>query len=162
MFLYQEPDLIGLTALDFLTDDIDRVQIDRKEDYNRLIENIEKVSKKSKSKVSSLTKKSQSLKDSMWSVKLNKHSCAGFYYLRGEIVMEETEALVSIDVNTGSHKGDRKDGKLYLQANIEAAAEVCRQMKLRNLGGLVIIDFIDMKNKEISESLPKDEIIHGQ
>jgi ribonuclease G len=66
----------------------------------------------------------------------------------GEIVMEETEALVSIDVNTGSHKGDRKDGKNFiLQANIEAAAEVCRQMRLRNLGGLVIIDFIDMKNK---------------
>ena len=66
----------------------------------------------------------------------------------GEIVMEETEALVSIDVNTGSHKGDRKDGKNFiLQANIEAAVEVCRQMRLRNLGGLVIIDFIDMKNK---------------
>ena len=66
----------------------------------------------------------------------------------GEIVMEETEALVSIDVNTGSHKGDRKDGKNFiLQANIEAAMEVCRQMRLRNLGGLVIVDFIDMKNK---------------
>ena len=66
----------------------------------------------------------------------------------GEIVMEETEALVSIDVNTGSHKGDRKDGKNFiLQANIEAAMEVARQMRLRNLGGLVIVDFIDMKNK---------------
>ena len=60
-------------------------------------------------------------------------------------------------MNTGSHKGDRKDGKNFiLQANIEAAiAEVCRQMKLRNLGGLVIIDFIDMKNKEISEKSSK-------
>ena len=48
----------------------------------------------------------------------------------GEIVMEETEALVSIDVNTGSHKGIRKDGKIFiLQANIESAvAEVARQM----------------------------------
>ena len=66
----------------------------------------------------------------------------------GEIVMEETEALVSIDVNTGSHKGNRKDGKNFiLQANIESAVEVARQMRLRNLGGLVIVDFIDMKNK---------------
>ena len=41
-FLYEEPDLIGLTARDFLTDDIDRVQVDKKDDYNRLIETIQK------------------------------------------------------------------------------------------------------------------------
>ena len=49
--------------------------------------------------------------------------------------MEETEALVSIDVNTGSHKGNRKDGKNFiLQANIEAAIEVSRQMRLKEFG----------------------------
>jgi ribonuclease G len=148
-FLYQEPDLIGLTARDFLTDDIDRVQIDRKDDYNRLIENIERVSKKSKSKISFFDEEIPIFE------RFNVERQIEQTFMRrvllpsgGEIVMEETEALVSIDVNTGSHKGDRKDGKNFiLQANIEAAAEVCRQMKLRNLGGLVIIDFIDMKNK---------------
>ena len=70
--------------------------------------------------------------------------------------MEETEALVSIDVNTGSHKGNRKDGKNFiLQANIESAVEVARQMRLRNLGGLVIVDFIDMKINLIRESFQK-------
>ena len=148
-FLYQEPDLIGLTARDFLTEDIDRVQVDRKDDYNRLIENIERVSKKSKSKVSFFDEEIPIFE------RFNVERQIEQTFMRrvllpsgGEIVMEETEALVSIDVNTGSHKGDRKDGKNFiLQANIEAAAEVCRQMKLRNLGGLVIIDFIDMKNK---------------
>ena len=148
-FLYQEPDLIGLTARDFLTDDIDRVQIDRKEDYSRLIETIQRISPKSKSKVSHFDEEIPIFE------RFNVERQIEQTFMRrvllpsgGEIVMEETEALVSIDVNTGSHKGDRKDGKNFiLQANIEAAAEVCRQMRLRNLGGLVIIDFIDMKNK---------------
>ena len=58
--------------------------------------------------------------------------------------MEETEALVSIDVNIAVASGDRKDGKNFiLQAT--AATEACRQMKLRNLG--LVSHFIDMKNK---------------
>ena len=148
-FLYEEPDLIGLTARDFLTDDIDRVQVDNKDDYNRLIETIQRISPKSKSKVSHFDEEIPIFE------RFNVERQIEQTFMRrvllpsgGEIVMGETEALVSIDVNTGSHKGDRKDGKNFiLQANIEAAMEVCRQMRLRNLGGLVIVDFIDMKNK---------------
>ncbi|OUU46220.1 MAG: ribonuclease E/G [Verrucomicrobia bacterium TMED56] len=148
-FLYQEPDLIGLTARDFLTDDVDRVQVDKKDDYDRLIETIQKIAPKSKSKVSYFDEKIPIFE------RFNVERQIEQTFMRrvllpsgGEIVMEETEALVSIDVNTGSHKGSRKDGKNFiLQANIEAAMEVSRQMRLRNLGGLVIIDFIDMKNK---------------
>ncbi len=148
-FLYEEPDLIGLTARDFLTDDVDRVQVDKKEDYNRLLETIQLISPKSKSKVSLFEEEIPIFE------RFNVERQIEQTFMRrvllpsgGEIVMEETEALVSIDVNTGSHKGDRKDGKNFiLQANIEAAMEVARQMRLRNLGGLVIVDFIDMKNK---------------
>ena len=148
-FLYQEPDLIGLTARDFLTDDVDRVQVDKKADYDRLIETIQKISPKSKSKVSFFDEEIPIFE------RFNVERQIEQTFMKrvllpsgGEIVMEETEALVSIDVNTGSHKGNRKDGKNFiLQANIEAAIEVSRQMRLRNLGGLVIIDFIDMKNK---------------
>ena len=147
--LYEEPDLIGLTARDFLTDDVDRVQIDNREDYTRLIDTIQRISPKSKAKVSLFEEEipifqrfnieRQIEQTFMRRVKLPSG---------GEIVMEETEALVSIDINTGSHKGNRKDGKNFiLQANLEAAVEVARQMRLRNLGGLVIIDFIDMKNR---------------
>jgi len=147
--LYEEPDLIGLTARDFLTDDVDRVQIDNREDYTRLIDTIQRISPKSKAKVSLFEEEipifqrfnieRQIEQTFMRCVKLPSG---------GEIVMEETEALVSIDINTGSHKGNRKDGKNFiLQANLEAAAEVARQLRLRNLGGLVVVDFIDMKNR---------------
>jgi len=147
--LYQEPDLIGLTARDFLTDDVDRVQIDNRPDYERLIETIQRISPKSKSKVALFEEQIPIFE------RFNVERQIEQTFMRrvllpsgGEIVMEETEALVSIDVNTGSHKGNRKDGKNFiLQANLEAASEVARQMRLRNLGGLVIIDFIDMKNR---------------
>lgn len=147
--LYQEPDLIGLTARDFLTEDVDRVQVDKKEDYDRLIESVQKISPKSKSKINHFDEEIPIFE--RFSVERQIEQT----FMRkvplpsgGEIVIEETEALVSIDVNTGSHKVDRKDGKNFiLQANIEAGVEVARQLRLRNLGGLVIIDFIDMKNK---------------
>jgi len=147
--LYEEPDLIGLTARDFLTDDVDRVQIDNEADYSRLIETIQRISPKSKAKVALFKEEIPIFQ------RFNVERQIEQTFMRrvklpsgGEIVMEETEALVSIDINTGSHKGSRKDGKNFiLQANLEAAVEVSRQMRLRNLGGLVIIDFIDMKNR---------------
>ncbi len=66
----------------------------------------------------------------------------------GSIVIEPTEALVSIDVNSGStSKGKNFDQSIY-QANMEAAAELARQLRLRDLGGLIVVDFIDMRNKK--------------
>ena len=136
-FLYQEPDLIGLTARDFFTDDVDRVQVDKKDDYERLLKIIQQVDPKSN------TRKKVSFFDEEIPIfeRFNVERQIEQTFMRrvllpsgGEIVMEETEALVSIDVNTGSHKGNRKDGKNFiLQANIESAAEVARQMRLRNL-----------------------------
>ena len=66
----------------------------------------------------------------------------------GEIVIDETEALIAIDVNTGSHKSRSGDEKnTIFQVNMEAAVEISRQIRLRNIGGLVIMDFIDMKER---------------
>lgn len=66
----------------------------------------------------------------------------------GSIVIDPTEALVAIDVNSGStSKGKNFDQSIY-QANLEAASEIGRQLRLRDLGGLVVVDFIDMRNKK--------------
>jgi ribonuclease G len=64
----------------------------------------------------------------------------------GYIVIDETEALVAIDVNTGRHKGGKDQEALILKVNLEAAEEICRQLRLRNMGGLIVLDFIDMKS----------------
>ncbi|WP_163340152.1 Rne/Rng family ribonuclease [Desulfopila sp. IMCC35008] len=66
----------------------------------------------------------------------------------GSIVIDPTEALVAIDVNSGStSKGKNFEQSIY-QANMEAASELARQLRLRDLGGLIVVDFIDMRNKK--------------
>ena len=65
----------------------------------------------------------------------------------GYIVVDETEALVAIDVNTGRHKGSKDQESTILKVNVEAADEICRQLRLRNMGGLIVLDFIDMKSR---------------
>ena len=148
--LYVEPDIIGRTVRDFLTEDIDRVMLDRREDYDAVLNEVIKISPRSKSKVQIFGE------DIPVFERFNIERQIEQTYLRcvplpsgGEIVIEETEALISIDVNTGSHKNKSKDGKDFiLQVNLEAATEICRQVRLRNIGGLVIMDFIDMKAKK--------------
>ncbi|MGC6423765.1 MAG: Rne/Rng family ribonuclease [Lentimonas sp.] len=148
--LYVEPDIVGRTVRDFLTEDIDRVMVDKREDFDNIIDEVTKISPRSKSKIHRFTD------DIPVFERFNIERQIEQTYMRcvplpggGEIVIEETEALISIDVNTGSHKNKNKDGKDFiLQVNLEAATEICRQIRLRNIGGLIILDFIDMKSKK--------------
>jgi ribonuclease G len=73
----------------------------------------------------------------------------------GYIVIDHTEALVSIDVNTGKYVGKRDFEQTVLKINLEAANEVVRQIRLRDLGGIIIIDFIDMEVLEHREQVYK-------
>ena len=66
----------------------------------------------------------------------------------GHVVIEQTEALVSIDVNTGRYTGRRDPAKTILKTNLEAAGEIARQLRLRDVGGIIVIDFIDMNEEE--------------
>jgi ribonuclease G len=69
----------------------------------------------------------------------------------GYIVIEETEALVSIDVNTGKYLGGHDLEETALRTNLEAAGEIARQLRLRDLGGVIVVDFIDMATTESRE-----------
>ena len=148
--IYMEPDIIGRTVRDFLTEDIDRVIVDKRQDYENIIKEVTDISKRSKSKVHLFDENIPIFE------RFNIERQIEQTYMRcvplpsgGEIVIEETEALISIDVNTGSHKNKSKDGKDFItEVNLEAATEVARQLRLRNVGGLIIIDFIDMKSRK--------------
>jgi len=148
--LYVEPDIVGRTVRDFLTEDIDRVMVDKRDDYDNIIDEVSKISPRSKSKIHYFGD------DIPVFERFNIERQIEQTYRRtvplpsgGEIVIEETEALISIDVNTGSHKNKGKDGNNFILAvNLEAATEIARQVRLRNLGGLIIMDFIDMKAKK--------------
>jgi ribonuclease G len=73
----------------------------------------------------------------------------------GHIVINPTEALVSIDVNTGKYVGRENAEETILKTNLEAAVEITRQIRLRDLGGIIIIDFIDMDKEEHKNSVLK-------
>ena len=66
----------------------------------------------------------------------------------GYLIVEPTEALVSIDVNTGRYTGKRDPEKTILKTNVEAAREIARQLRLRDVGGIIVCDFIDMEASE--------------
>jgi ribonuclease E len=82
----------------------------------------------------------------------------------GSIVINPTEALVAIDVNSGSTAKDKNFAETIFLANMEAAAEFARQLRLRDLGGLIVVDFIDMRNsrhireveKQVKASMKRD------
>ena len=147
--LYQEPDLVERTVRDFLTEEVDRVLIDSPEDHSRTQELVGQISKRSASKIA-LYKDSIPIFERFNIERQIEQTGQRKVPLPsgGEIVIDETEALISIDVNTGSHKSRGGDEKNVIYAvNLEAATEISRQIRLRNLGGLVIIDFIDMKER---------------
>ena len=153
--VYVEPDLIGRTVRDFLTEDVDRIVVDNKEAHELILSEVDKISPRSKSKVFHYKDEKPIFDQHKVEEQLNQ------IYQRnvplpsgGEIVIEETEALISIDVNTGSHRNSEKDGKNFILAvNLEAAKEIARQIRLRNIGGLIIVDFIDMKAKKDRDSV---------
>lgn len=66
----------------------------------------------------------------------------------GSIVIEQTEALVAIDVNSGRHHGRKNAEQTAFESNMEAAVEIARQLRLRDLGGLIVCDFIDMRTQK--------------
>ena len=84
----------------------------------------------------------------------------------GMIIIDHTEALTVIDVNTAKFVGNKNMEKTILKTNIEAAEEIARQIRIRNIGGIIIIDFIDMKNEEdrntvlnvLAQELKKDRV----
>lgn len=146
--LLAEPDIIERTIRDFLTDEIDRVIIDDLEAANRMRETIAKISRRSVRKIRYYNEPTPIFE------KFNIDRQIDEAFRRqvwlpcgGSIVIDETEALVAIDVNTGRNKNQKEMDKTILQTNLEAAEEITRQLRLRNIGGLVVIDFIDMRDR---------------
>ena len=149
VLLYQEPGLTERTVRDFLTEEVDRILVDNPEDFKLVQDLVGEVSPRSKSRVELYADPIPVFE------RYNIERQIEQLFQRrvplpsgGEIVIDETEPLTAIDVNTGGHRGKDggKDGSFITQANLEAVTEAARQIKLRNLGGLIMIDTIDMKN----------------
>ncbi len=145
--VFQEPDLIERTVRDFLTEDVERIVVDNVKAHDRMRDMISKISKRSAAKIK-LYSEAQPVFDRFAISKQLESTFTRQVHLKsgGYIVIDETEALVAIDVNTGRHKGGKDQESAILKVNLEAAEEICRQLRLRNMGGLIVLDFIDMKS----------------
>jgi len=146
--VFQEPDLIERTVRDFLTEDVERIVVDSPPAYERMRTMIARISKRSANKVK-LYSEHQPIFDRFNISRQLENTFTRQVHLKsgGYIVIDETEALVAIDVNTGRHKSGKDQESTILKVNLEAADEICRQLRLRNMGGLIVLDFIDMKQR---------------
>jgi ribonuclease G len=146
--VFQEPDLIERTVRDFLTEDVARIVVDNPAACDRMQAMISKISTRSARKII-LYNDPQPIFDRFNITKQLENAFSRQVHLKsgGYIVIDETEALVAIDVNTGRHKGGKDQETAILKVNLEAADEICRQLRLRNMGGLIVLDFIDMKKR---------------
>lgn len=146
--VYQEPDVVERVVRDSLTEDVDRIVIDSREVYEKLKNMVARISRRARNRLKLYDGEAPIFEhfdvekqlDSAFSRKVWLKS-------GGYLVIDETEALVAIDVNTGRHKGAASQEDVIFEVNSEAAEEVARQLRLRNIGGLVVIDFIDMRQR---------------
>src|SRR5689334_3070804 len=160
--LFEEPDLVERTVRDFLTEEINEIVCDDRTATDRMADMVGQISRRARNRVRHYDGATPIFE----TYGVQKQIDDAFHrqvWLKcgGYIVIDETEALVAIDVNTGRNKGGRDVEKTILQTNLEAADEIARQLRLRNIGGLIIGDFIDMKSRKDQQmvyALMKDRL----
>ena len=147
--IHKDLSLVYRTVRDLFNKDIDKFFINDKEQYEKVIEILNLTAPLMKPRVEYYSKN-----DGLFeSYELERKVCQladrkVWLKNKGYIVIDQTEALTSIDVNTGKFVGSSNFEDTVYLTNMEAAKEIARQLRLRDIGGIIIIDFIDMHNKE--------------
>ncbi len=147
--IHREMGITTRVIRDMFSEDVERVIVDQPEDYEEIQEYLRSLSPALCNRVE-LYKEETPLFDKFDIEKELEKSLKRKVWLRagGYILIDRTEALVAIDVNTGKNIGKSNLEETIFNTNMEAAAEICRQLRLRDIGGLIVIDFIDMKSVE--------------
>ncbi|MFL6528113.1 MAG: ribonuclease E/G [Chthoniobacterales bacterium] len=152
--VFEEPDIVERTVRDFLTEEIDEVICDEQDAVERMNTLVSQISRRARNRIK-FYDGAAPIFETFGVQKQVEDAFHRQVWLRcgGYIVIDETEALVAVDVNTGRNKGGRDVEKTILQTNLEAADEIARQLRLRNIGGLIIGDFIDMKSRKDQQAV---------
>ncbi len=148
-----------------MTDDVDRILVDNEREYKQLQQYLKTFSPQLCSRVN-LYREKQPIFDKFNIEREIEKTLDRKIWLKkgGYITIDQTEALVAIDVNTGRYVGKRDQEETILETNLLAAREIPRQLRLRDIGGIIVIDFIDMEKEanrrkllgELRQSLRKD------
>ena len=150
--VYREPSLVGKLLRDLLTEEFSAIRIDNELEHRRVLELVERIMPSLASKVRLYQKEYPIFEEYGVQAEIDK-ALRSKVWLKsgGSIVINQTEALVAIDVNTGRYVGKKTAGRLedtILKTNLEAVKEIVRQIRLRDLGGIIVLDFIDMEEKK--------------
>jgi ribonuclease G len=164
--VHSELDLVLRTVRDSLTEYVTRVVVDSKREFKRIRKFVSIFLPKFKTRVELYDEITPIFEKHGIEKDLQKiFSRKVWLKSGGYIVIDQTEALISIDVNSGKYVNTKDMEETALMTNLEAAKEIGRQLRLRNVGGIVILDFIDMESgthqklvmKELKDSLSKDK-----
>jgi ribonuclease G len=150
--VYQEQSLVAKLLRDLLTEEYSAIRIDNPLEYRRVVELIERIMPSLAGKVKLYEKEYPIFEEYGVQGEIDR-ALRSKVWLKsgGSIVINQTEALVAIDVNTGRYVGKKSAGRLedtILKTNLEAVKEIVRQIRLRDLGGIIVLDFIDMEEKK--------------
>lgn len=146
--LYEYGDIVLKQLKDLYTVNVDEIVVNDRQMFDKICREYDNVV---------LSEKRGSLFAQYFVEKQSQRALEKKVWLKsgGFIVIEQTEACVVIDVNTGKYVGKKNLEKTILKTNLEAVEEIAKQMRLRNLSGIIIVDFIDMAEQEYKEMIIK-------
>ncbi len=152
--VYQEMQLISSLLRDVFNERVDSLIVDSKAEHDRIKDYLKIIAPKLTDRLQLYKGKEPLFTSHNLDDDIRKVFSSKVWLKRGGyIVIEQTEALVSIDVNTGRYTGDKNQEQTILRTNLEAAREIARQIRLRDLGGIIVGDFIDMESRENQQKL---------
>lgn len=147
--VYEELNLMMRTLRDFIDEDVSKVLVDSREAFRRMSDFTDKFLPDFSRRLDLYTGERPlfdlyNIEDEIQKALQSKVQLKSGGYL----IIDQTEAMTTIDVNTGAYVGHRNLEETIFKTNLEAAQAIARQLRLRNLGGIIILDFIDMVNEE--------------
>jgi ribonuclease G len=150
--LFREESLVTKLLRDLLTEQFSAIRIDDEAEHRRVMAFISRFAPNMAGRVKRYTKEYPIFEEYGVQSEIDK-ALRSKVWLKsgGYIVINQTEALVAIDVNTGRYVGKKSAGRLedtIVKTNLEAVKEIVRQIRLRDLGGIIVLDFIDMEEKK--------------
>lgn len=154
--IYQESDMITRTIRDTFTSDIDTIWVDEPNAFAHAQEFLQIVMPRYADRIKHFDDiqplfHKYRIEDEIIRIQQRKIPLS----LGGSIVIEQTEALVAIDVNSGNFRADNNAEETAYQMNLQAAKEIARQLRLRDLGGVIVNDFIDMREEKHKRGVEK-------
>jgi ribonuclease G len=147
--LHRELGLVQRLLRDLLSDDIAAIRLDSEREFQRTAELVRELQPELASRVRLAISKGSILDEHGVSGELERALRSKVWLASGGyIVVNQTEALVAIDVNTGRFTGKKDLEETILKTNLEAVQEIVHQIRLRDLGGIIVVDFIDMEERK--------------